>query len=32
MERVLSRYGISPEEFRQAVDELRASRGIQALD
>jgi hypothetical protein len=26
MEKVLSRYGISPEEFRLAVEELRASR------
>jgi hypothetical protein len=26
METVLSRYGISAEEFRRAVDELRASR------
>ncbi|MFO0011722.1 MAG: hypothetical protein ACK553_03185 [Planctomycetota bacterium] len=29
MQTVLSRYGITPEEFRQAVEELRASRGIQ---
>jgi len=28
MERVLSRYGISPEEFRLAVEELRASRAM----
>jgi hypothetical protein len=26
MEKVLSRYGISPEEFRKAVEELRATR------
>lgn len=26
METVLSRYGISPEEFRKAVEELRATR------
>lgn len=26
MEKVLSRYGITPEEFRKAVEELRAKR------
>jgi hypothetical protein len=28
MEKVLSRYGISPDEFRRAVEELRASRAM----